>query len=203
LRNVTAIRDTRRPDALPDDATLGAEGNERLTAWTGTALLLGFAAEGFTILDIHWYMKWHLIIGYALLVPVGLKLASTGYRFTRYYTGTPAYRRKGPPKPLLRVLGPVLVLLTVGVLATGVGLEVLPSTYHFQLEQLHKLSFIAWFGVTTIHVLAYVWRLPRLMLADLLVRGTRGSAAAQRIVLVAASGVLGLGLGYVLYATVK
>jgi len=203
LRFVTAIRDTRRPDALPDDATLGAEGNERLTAWTGTALLLGFAAEGLTILDVHWYLKWHLIIGYALLLPVGLKLASTGYRFARYYTGTPAYRRKGPPRPLLRVLGPVLVLLTVGVLATGVGLEVLPSSYHFRLEQLHKLSFIAWFGVTAVHVLAYVWRLPRLMIADLIVRGTRGSAAAQRIVLVVASGVLGLGLGFALYATVK
>lgn len=179
------------------EAMAGAEGNERLTAWTGAALLLGFAAEGFTILDVRWYMMWHLLIGYALLVPVALKVASTFYRFTRYYTHVPAYRRKGPPRMLLRILGPVLVLLTLTVLLTGVGLMFLDG-YHRQLEELHKLSFIAWFGVTAIHVLAYVWRLPRLLLADLLTRQTSRTAAVQRIVLAVGSGAAGLLLGVIL-----
>jgi hypothetical protein len=197
FRAVTAIPDTssRRADMVTTNAALGAEGNERLTAWTGAALLLGFAAEGLTITDVHWYMKWHVLIGYALLVPVTLKVCSTGYRFARYYTNTPAYRRKGPPKILLRVLGPFVVLLTLAVLGSGVGIMVLGGTsLHRPLEMLHKASFILWFGVTTIHVLAYVWRIPRLMLADVLGRGTPRTAALQRIGLSVGAGLLGIGL---------
>jgi hypothetical protein len=199
LHKVTAIRDTSsRPGELAtNDADLGAEGNERLTAWTGAALLLGFAAEGLTLLDVRWYMTWHLLIGYALLVPIALKLASTIYRFGRYYTHAPAYRRKGPPRLLLRVIGPVLVLATVTVMLSGIGL-MFSDTYHRQLEELHKLSFVGWVALTAIHVLAYLWRLPRLMLADVLGRGTPRSAAVQRIVLSVGSGVVGLGLGLAL-----
>ena len=193
---MTAIRDTPPPaDLEPTDAAArGAEGNERLTAWTGAALLLGFAAEGFTILDVNWYMTWHLVIGYALLVPVALKIASTVYRFTRYYTHAPAYRRKGPPRLLLRILGPVLLLSTVVVLLSGVGL-MFTDTYHHQFEIVHKASFVLWFGVTAIHVLAYVWRLPRLMLADVLARGSERAPALQRIALSVGAGLVGLALG--------
>jgi len=197
---VTAIRDTtgRSGDVTPTPAAiLGAEGNERLTAWTGAALLLGFAAEGLTLLDVRWYMTWHLMIGYALLVPVALKIASTGYRFGRYYTHTPAYRRKGPPRLLLRVLGPLVIITTVTVLASGVGLMFFDG-HHRQLEELHKLSFVAWVAVTGVHVLAYVWRLPRLLLADVLGRGTPRAAAVQRIALAVGSGVVGLLIGVAL-----
>lgn len=191
---MTAIRDTSVPAGVSPAAMAGAEGNERLTAWTGAALLLGFAAEGFTILDVRWYLKWHALIGYALLIPVALKIASTGYRFVKYYGGNPAYVRKGPPRMLLRVLGPVMILLTLTVLLTGVGLMI-GSNYRHQIEMLHKLSFLAWFGVTTIHVLAYVWRLPRLMLADLAGRGTERAPALVRAGLAAGSGAAGLILG--------
>ena len=44
------------------------------------------------------------------------------WRFARYYTGAPAYRRKGPPPVLLRLLGPVVVILTLVLLFSGVGL---------------------------------------------------------------------------------
>ncbi len=44
-----------------------------------------------------------------------LKIGSTGYRFARYYTGAVPYVRKGPPAPLLRLLGPVVVLTSCGV----------------------------------------------------------------------------------------
>lgn len=53
-----------------------------------------------------------------------LKVASTTWRFARYYTGAPAYRRKGPPPVLLRLLGPVVVILTLVLLFSGVGLLV-------------------------------------------------------------------------------
>ena len=38
-----------------------------------------------------------MFLGVLLIGPVALKLASTGYRFVRYYTSEPRYRRKGPP----------------------------------------------------------------------------------------------------------
>jgi len=59
-------------------------------------------------------------IGMVLIPPVALKLGSTGYRFARYYLGSPVYRAKGPPLLPLRLLAPVLVLTTLLVFATGV-----------------------------------------------------------------------------------
>jgi hypothetical protein len=131
---------------------------------------------------------------------VAVKVASTVYRFVRYYTHSPAYVQKGPPRLLLRVLAPLLVLDTLAVLLTGVGIMVLPQ-YHWQLEVLHTLTFLSWFGLTAVHVLAYVWRLPRLMLADLaaaVAAGTARPAALVRVGVVVASGVLGIGGGALL-----
>jgi len=194
--------DPRSADAVPDPATLGAEGNERLTAWTGAALFVGFAVEGYTILDVHWYLTWHIVIGFALLVPVALKIASTTYRFARYYTNSAAYVRKGPPRMLLRIIGPILVLTTLFVLLSGVAI-MFAGDYRRPIEGLHKLSFILWFGLTAIHVLAYVWRLPKLMLADVLGRGTARSAAVLRIALVGGAGLAGLGAAFALLPWVR
>ena len=99
-----------------------------------------------------------------------LKIGSTVYRFARYYTGHAPYVRKGPPQPLLRLIGPFIVLSTVWVLGTGVLLAFpsLPQGYFgFPLLFLHKLSFLAWAALMTVHVLAYLPRLPRLLTADL------------------------------------
>ena len=52
-----------------------------------------------------------------MLGPAGLKIGSTLWRFTRYYTGSAAYVRKGPPAPLQRVTGPFVILTTAAVLA--------------------------------------------------------------------------------------
>ena len=74
--------------------------------------------------------------------------------------------RKGPPAPLLRLLGPVLMLLTAGVFGSGVMLALVgPSGRHPWLF-IHKAAFILWFGAMAIHVLAYVPRLPRLLYAE-------------------------------------
>lgn len=191
-----------RTDAAPDRGTLGADGNERLTAWAGAALFVGFAVEGYTILDIHWYLTWHIVIGFALLVPVALKIASTLYRFARYYTNAPAYVRKGPPRIVLRVLGPFLVLTTLVVLLSGVVI-MFAGEYRRPVEEVHKLSFFLWLALTAIHVLAYIWRVPKLMLADVLGRGTARTAAIQRIALVGGAGVAGLGFAFALLPWVR
>jgi hypothetical protein len=174
----TRTRHRREPGELD-----GVTGNERLTALTGTVLLIGFAVEGATLLRLHLLLTLHFFLGLLLIGPVLLKICSTGYRFVRYYTGAPAYVRKGPPAPLLRVLGPFVILTSLAVLATGVMLAVVgpgPGPWLF----LHKATFILWFAVMTVHVLTYVWRLPRLLL------GSRSGPAAGgwiRCLLLAAS----------------
>ncbi|MEU2773715.1 hypothetical protein ABZ646_12410 [Streptomyces sp. NPDC007162] len=45
---------------------------------------------------------------------------------------------------------------------------------------LHKASFICWIAVTGLHVLAYLWRLPRLIGADLRRRPARHGTLAPR-----------------------
>ena len=151
----------------------GAEGNERLTAMTGAVLLL-LAAEGFTILSLRQLLTPHFFIGMLLLGPVGLKAGSTIYRFIRYYAGSTLYRRKGPPAPLLRLLGLVIIASTTGVFGTGIALAVAGPAGRQPWLFLHKASFVIWFCAMTIHVLAYLPRLPRLLASE-----ARGTAAGE------------------------
>jgi hypothetical protein len=152
----------------------GSEGNERLTAMTGAVLLVLLAAEGFTILSLRQLLTPHFFIGMLLLGPVALKAGSTIYRFIRYYTGSTPYRRKGPPAPLLRLLGLVIIASTAGVFGTGIALAVTGPAGRQPWLFLHKASFVIWFCVMTIHVLAYLPRLPRLLASE-----ARGTAASE------------------------
>ena len=169
----------------------GSEGNERLTAMTGAVLLVLLAAEGFTILSLRQLLTPHFFIGMLLLGPVALKAGSTIYRFIRYYTGSTPYRRKGPPAPLLRLLGPVIIASTAVVFGTGIALAVTGPAGRQPWLFLHKASFVIWFCAMTIHVLAYLPRLPRLLASE-----ARGPAAlggrGLRLALLAASLVAGL-----------
>ncbi len=159
-----SVRTLPRHRKVPADTTGGAEGNGQLTAMTGAALLVLLAAEGVTIAAIvlrHQLLTLHFFIGFLMIGPVLLKLGSTGYRFVRYYTGAAPYVRKGPPTLLLRVLGPVVILTSVGVLGSGVGLAFYGARPLLMLA--HKAFFVLWFGAMAIHVLWYAPRLPRLL----------------------------------------
>ncbi len=150
----------RRPAATPA-AVLpgGALGNHRLTSLVGLVLLLGLAVEGATIPFLGSLLSVHIFVGMLLLGPVALKLASTGYRMTRYYTRSPEYVRLGPPAPLMRLLvAPILVFSTLSLFGTGILLLALP--HRGTVSMLHKASFIVWVGVMSIHVLAYALRSP-------------------------------------------
>jgi len=142
----------------------GAHGNARLTALAGAVLLVLLAVEGATIPFIRPLLSVHIFVGMLLLGPVALKLASTGYRFARYYSRAREYVEAGPPAPLMRVLvAPVLVLSTLTLFGTGVLL--VASPHRGAILGLHKASFVVWFGACGIHVLAYALRTFRHLVA--------------------------------------
>jgi hypothetical protein len=139
----------------------GADGNERLTALTGVLLFVLLTVLGVTILRIRPLLSVHMFLGMLLIGPVALKLASTGYRFARYYTSEPRYLRKGPPPILLRLMAPILVLSTVVVFANGVALMLIGPGSRQPLLLIHKASFIVWVAVTALHVLGHLTDLRR------------------------------------------
>jgi hypothetical protein len=144
----------------------GPAGNEQLTAATGIVLLGLLAALGVSIVRIGQLLNVHLFLGMLLIGPVALKMASTGYRFVRYYTGDQPYRRKGPPAIEMRLLAPLVVISTVVVFASGVVLlEVGPSARGTWFP-IHKYSFFVWLAATACHVLGHLTDLPRALRAE-------------------------------------
>jgi hypothetical protein len=143
----------------------GTDGNERLTAATGLVLLVLLSALGVTILRIRPLLNIHMFLGVLLIGPVALKLASTGYRFVRYYTFAVHYRRKGPPATALRLLAPVLVISTVVVFASGVALMLAGPGARETLLPIHKISFFVWIAVASLHVLGHLADLPRALVS--------------------------------------
>jgi len=83
-----------------------AAANARLTALTGLALFVLLAAEGVTIPRIRLLLTPHLFIGIVLIPPVLLKLASTGFRFARYYLRDPDYKGGRAAKLAASIPGP-------------------------------------------------------------------------------------------------
>jgi hypothetical protein len=179
----------------------GTGGNERLTAMTGAVLLGLLAAEGVTILAKRQLLTLHFFIGMLLVGPVLLKVASTGYRFIRYYTGSVPYVKRGPPAPLMRLLGPVVIAASAGVIGSGIALAFTgPGASLWILA--HKAFFVLWFGAMAIHVLAYAPKLPRLLAGRSAAAGRARAVlagAGQRWLLLTASLMAGLLLALATY----
>jgi hypothetical protein len=145
----------------------GTSGNERLTAVTGAVLIALLAVIGVTIISLRPLLSVHMFVGILLIGPVALKMGATGYRFLRYYTGNPSYRRKGAPPQLQRlIIAPVVVVSTAVVLASGVALLLVGPGSRGSLLQIHKLSFFIWIAFTALHVLAHLPALPLALRAD-------------------------------------
>jgi hypothetical protein len=154
----------------------GTTGNERLTSVTGAVLLVVLAALGVTIIRIGQLLSIHMFVGMLLIGPLALKLASTGYRFVRYYTHNRAYVRKGPPPMPLRLLAPLVVASTLVVFVSGVVLLFAGPSSRDTWFPIHKLSFFAWLALTAIHVLAHLPEVGRSLVADY--GRARGAGAA-------------------------
>jgi hypothetical protein len=144
----------------------GVAGNERLTALAGAVLLVLILVELVSSASLHALMPIHIFVGVGLCGPLLVKLGSTGYRFLRYYTRSPAYTRKGPPHLALRVLAPLLLVTTLVVIGSGIGLVVTGPAQAGLLLPMHNLSVLVWLSLIAIHVCAYIWRTPRLVADD-------------------------------------
>ena len=132
-------------------------GNSRLTAVTGLVLVVLLAVEAVTLLGIRQMLTVHVIVGALLIGAVLLKSGSTIYRFTRYSTGEPAYRKKGPPALPLRLIGPLIIVSTVVLLGTGVALILDGPTGSGVLLTAHQTSFWIFIGLLAIHLLGHLW----------------------------------------------
>jgi hypothetical protein len=143
----------------------GVAANARLTGAAAATLLVLLAAEGATIPFLGPLLGPHIFIGLLLIPPVLLKMGSTGYRFARYYAGSPAYVRKGPPAAALRMMAPGVVLTTLALFGTGIALLFAGPPSNTLLFA-HKLSFIAWVALMTLHVLGHLLEVPALAMPD-------------------------------------
>ena len=149
---------TDTTDLHPEPSESSVTANERLTALTGGLLLLLLALMGVTVLSVRRWLPEHFLLGFLLIPPLALKMASTGYRFVRYYAGDPQYRRAGPPELLMRLTAPIVVISTLAIFATGIDLWLFGLRFGSIWVEAHKLSFYIWLPAAAVHVLGHLSR---------------------------------------------
>jgi hypothetical protein len=162
-------------DRHPEFSESGVAVNERLTALTGGVLIVLLALIGITVLSVRRLLPEHFLLGFLLIPPVALKLATTGYRFARYYTGDSQYRHAGPPQLFMRLIGPVVVISTVAVFATGIELWLFGLRFGSIWVEAHKLSFMVWLPATAIHVLGHLSRTSQVAAEEISISRSRGT----------------------------
>jgi hypothetical protein len=175
---------------------LNPAGNERLTAVVGVLLLVPILVELATIvLGVHTFMSLHVFVGLALIPPVLLKFASTGWRFARYYARSRAYVAQGPPQLAMRLLAPLLVAATVILMSSGIAMGILHGQALQIARRLHGPTSVIWLVLVGVHVLVYLKRALAGSGEDLR-SSTRGvPGATWRAYTVAAALMLGLVAG--------
>ncbi|HEX6489443.1 MAG TPA: hypothetical protein VF137_11315 [Candidatus Dormibacteraeota bacterium] len=176
--------------------------NERLTAATGLVLFVLVAALAVTVVYISRLLSAHFLIGLLLIPPVVLKLASTGYKFGRYYTRSSDFVQAGPPPIVLRLLvAPALVIATVAVFVTGVELWAFGLRFGTYWTDLHNLSAVAFMLTLAAHLLARFRRGGEAAIEEVSIRSSR--PAFTRRSLLVASLLLGavLAVASVLYVS--
>ena len=100
----------------------GVAANSRLTATVGAILFVALVVEAVSRSTTSGRCSCSTRSSGCSSCPSRvLKLCTTGYRFVKYYGHDPAYRRKGPPHPILRILGPLVVASTVVLLGPRRG----------------------------------------------------------------------------------
>ncbi len=153
---------------------------------------------GVTILRIRQLISVHLFVGLLLLGPVLLKMASTGYRFVRYYTRDPIYRHEGPPELPMRLIAPIVVLSTVAVFVSGIVLLFAGPAHRGSLVLIHKVSFIVWVAFVAVHILGHLRDYQTALRAAPRMPAGGSAGGAGRVISIAGAIVAGLVLAIVL-----
>jgi hypothetical protein len=134
------------------------EANARLTVNTALVLLVLFAVEVVTvIISPRAVLTLHVVVGLLLVPPLLVKIASVSWRFIQYYRGDEMFRRKGAPRPVLRLLGPSLLLATTVLMASGITLLLSPASFGGNLRRIHSVSFYVWLVLVLAHATLH-WR---------------------------------------------
>ena len=186
-----------------DNSISGVEGNSRLTSATGIVLLALLAIEGITLLSVRQMITLHIFVGVLLLGPVLLKTGSTVYRFVRYYRGASTYRVKGPPPPLLRILGPLVIVSSLAVLGTGIVLIFVGTSGSDGWLTAHQTCFWVWVVLMTVHVLGHVWEAAVISWTEIRahLRGRAARGRRLRFISLAAALIIGVGAAIILLPT--
>ena len=134
-----------RPTATPG---LAVERNARLTVDAALVLLILFAIQIATvIIGVRTHLSLHVVIGLTLVPPLLIKISAVSWRFLQYYRHNEEYRLRGAPPPLLRLLGPVLVVVTLVLVGTGVAQFLAPNEFNGPrgaIYDAHVASFVIW-----------------------------------------------------------
>ncbi len=198
-------QERRHDPVLP--RTGGPAGNAALTAWTGLVLLVLSAAEVLTLVDVRGLISWHVAVGALLVPPALMKTATTGWRVLRYYLGHAPYVEAGPPPMVLRLLGPLVVVSTLGLLGSGILLVLLGQDTSQQnivtalglgvsWVSVHQGFFAVWCVATGLHLLGRI--VPALRISFGPERVTRLPGTWVRAALVVACAVLAVALAVTL-----
>jgi DMSO/TMAO reductase YedYZ molybdopterin-dependent catalytic subunit len=201
------MQEAERPDRQPPRLLGGGvPGNRRLTSTLGIVLLVLLLVQ---VLSALWFALLsynvpapggdvfgvvrpaHFFVGFLLVPLIGLKLASVGYRFGRYYTRGAAYRDAGPPRTLLRLMAPLLVLATVVLFASGVEMWSFQNQFGLPWIAVHDIAAFSFVALLGLHV-AYHLREAQRMAREDAARPVQG--AITRRALLAGGAVAGLTL---------
>jgi hypothetical protein len=178
-------------------STVNPVGNERLTGAVGLLVIAPILVEIATVLlGVHTFMSWHVFVGLALIPAVLLKLATTGWRFGRYYSRSRDYVAHGPPQMAMRLLAPLLVVATVVLFGSGVAMGLLHGHALEIARRLHGPASVIWLLLLGLHVLVYLGRALRSTADDVLPADrTPVRGKTSRLYALATAVVCGLVLG--------
>lgn len=175
--------------------------NQRLTALTGFVIYVLLFAIAVTVFNISRLLTAHYLVGFLLLPPVILKMASTGFRFVLYYAGGTRGRLAGaPPLPLRFVVAPVLVVSTVVVFATGLELWLFGLRFGSAWIGAHTVSAVFMVLAAAAHALAHFRRSGDAMVGEVSVRRPEGTSGGSVVLASVVAGAV-LAVASLLYAS--
>ncbi|MDQ0189785.1 hypothetical protein JI721_03880 [Alicyclobacillus cycloheptanicus] len=155
----------RNSETLPEK-TSSVVRNERVTALAGAILFVLILIELVITANLHSLISVHVFVGVLLSGPLVVKMSSVGYRFFGYYMGSPAFVQKGAPNIWLRLLSPILVIMTILVFVSGFGLAIVGPTHMGLWFKIHAASVALWLPLIAVHIYAHIKRVPGLIASD-------------------------------------